>query len=176
MTDQKFDYVVASHVVEHIPDLIVWLQDLAQITKPDGRVFLVVPDKRYIFDIARPLTSLGEVIDNHLTGKSSPSLRDVFDQRYYSVKVNAKSVWDGDLKEKDLVCRGRLNRMGINDLAKRVREEYVDAHCNVFTSGSFRDIIDELCRFRYQPFEVVHLDDVAHPYGDFIALLGKRSG
>ena len=33
---QKFDYVVASHVIEHIPDFTKWLQEIAGVLKDGG--------------------------------------------------------------------------------------------------------------------------------------------
>ena len=33
-----FDWVLASHVIEHIPDLVTFLQDVARILRPDGRL------------------------------------------------------------------------------------------------------------------------------------------
>ncbi len=44
---RRFDYVLASHVIEHIPDIITWLQDVSSILKPDGVLSLVIPDKRF---------------------------------------------------------------------------------------------------------------------------------
>src|SRR5258708_2223917 len=34
--DRKVDYVVASHVIEHVPDLITWLSELRSILKETG--------------------------------------------------------------------------------------------------------------------------------------------
>ena len=42
--DKKFDVIIASHVAEHIPNLIKWLQVLSYILQPDGCIFLVLPD------------------------------------------------------------------------------------------------------------------------------------
>ena len=30
-TDIRFDYVLASHVIEHVPDIISWLQDVGKV-------------------------------------------------------------------------------------------------------------------------------------------------
>src|SRR6185436_9508930 len=49
-----YDWVVASHVVEHVPDLIGWLADLAELTADGAALVLVVPDRRYTFDALRP--------------------------------------------------------------------------------------------------------------------------
>jgi SAM-dependent methyltransferase len=55
---KSFDYVLASHVIEHVPNLIGWLREVATVLRDDGVLSLAVPDKRYTFDLKRELTSL----------------------------------------------------------------------------------------------------------------------
>ena len=55
--DQKFDIIIASHVAEHIPNFINWLQDLSRVLNPDGYIYLIIPDKRFTFDLERPITT-----------------------------------------------------------------------------------------------------------------------
>src|SRR5579863_3842971 len=40
--DAPFDYVLASHVLEHIPDPIDWMDDIARILSPGGILSLVI--------------------------------------------------------------------------------------------------------------------------------------
>lgn len=54
-----YDWIIASHVVEHLPNLISFFQDCEKILKPDGVLSIVLPDKRYCFDHLRTLTSTG---------------------------------------------------------------------------------------------------------------------
>lgn len=56
----QFDYCVASHVIEHIPDLITWLNEISSVLKVGGVACFAVPDKRYTFDYLRPLTTTAE--------------------------------------------------------------------------------------------------------------------
>ena len=43
----SFDALVASHVIEHTPDLIDFLDSATTLVKYDGVVVLAIPDKRY---------------------------------------------------------------------------------------------------------------------------------
>jgi hypothetical protein len=43
-----FKACIASHVIEHIPNLIGFYHSLDRLLTPDGVVLLVVPDKRYM--------------------------------------------------------------------------------------------------------------------------------
>ncbi len=41
-----YDYIVASHVIEHTTDMLGFLKDCQRVLKPDGVLALAVPDKR----------------------------------------------------------------------------------------------------------------------------------
>src|SRR6185312_6752143 len=55
---KHYDWIIASHLIEHTPDLIAFLADCDSILKDDGVLSLVIPDKRYCFDRFRPVTGL----------------------------------------------------------------------------------------------------------------------
>src|SRR6266850_1470518 len=60
-----YDWIIASHVIEHAPDFIGFLIDCDEILKHDGVISLIVPDKRYCFDHYRPVTGISKIIDSH---------------------------------------------------------------------------------------------------------------
>ena len=41
-----YDWIIASHVIEHIPDPLAMLQQCESLLKPGGVISLVIPDKR----------------------------------------------------------------------------------------------------------------------------------
>ena len=61
--DKVFDYVIASHVIEHSPNLLKFVEDISSILSPGGLLFLIIPDKRFTFDLKRPETTFGEVLE-----------------------------------------------------------------------------------------------------------------
>ena len=81
--DKKFDLVIANHVVEHIPNMIDWLQNVASILKENGALFLTVPHKEYTFDKMRQTTPLREFIRNYNDGLAVPNRYQIFDQLYF---------------------------------------------------------------------------------------------
>jgi SAM-dependent methyltransferase len=108
------DFIVANDVIEHLPNPIKFIRDLANVVDPGGLIFLSVPDRDYTFDVARELTALDhlwgdyqggiiDVDDDHirdfLLHTSLPALpvdpselRDLFEQhRRRSIHVH---VWD----------------------------------------------------------------------------------
>jgi SAM-dependent methyltransferase len=66
---KSFDFVVASHVIEHIPDPMAALLEWARVAR--HYLFLVVPHRDRTFDRDRPLTPLDELIERHRTGFES---------------------------------------------------------------------------------------------------------
>ena len=134
---QKFDYVLASHVVEHVPDLISWLKEIGVILKPNGTLRLIVPDRRYTFDYLRTETNLADVIDAHLRRARAPLPRMILDFCLLARTVDTKDAWNGRLDPLQLVpiCPPET----AISLAREALESgvYHDSHCSVFTPQSF---------------------------------------
>lgn len=60
-----FDYCLASHVIEHIPDLITFLRSFETLLAAGGVLSLAVPDKRYCFDVCKPFSTTAAVLAAH---------------------------------------------------------------------------------------------------------------
>jgi SAM-dependent methyltransferase len=65
---QVWDFVVTSHVLEHIPNPIQGLKEWYRVVKPGGYLFMIVPHRDRIFDKDRPRTTLAELIRRYETG------------------------------------------------------------------------------------------------------------
>lgn len=61
--EEKFDYIVASHVLEHVEDLITVLQDIFAVLRPGGQFIIYYPDKCYCFDHFREGASFRDAYD-----------------------------------------------------------------------------------------------------------------
>lgn len=66
--DGSVDFVVASHVIEHLEDPIGGLLAWLRVTRPGGVVWLAVPERRRTFDSERPRTPLEHVVRDHDEG------------------------------------------------------------------------------------------------------------
>jgi hypothetical protein len=77
--DAPFDYVLASHVIEHVANPIGWLQDLQGVLGDGGVLSLVVPDRRFSFDVNRADTRSQDWIDWYLRDLRSPGPGQIFD-------------------------------------------------------------------------------------------------
>ncbi len=90
----SFDAFIASHVIEHTPDLLAFLTGAETLLKPDGVVVLAIPDKRYCFDYFQPLTTTGQIIEAHAERRSRHTRRLSFDHVAYSVSNNGRIAWE----------------------------------------------------------------------------------
>lgn len=74
--DGKWDFVIASHVLEHLYDLIGTLKEWMRVVSPGGLVFVIFPHKERMFDKDRPRTTLAELMERHrsVTSQESPTV------------------------------------------------------------------------------------------------------
>ena len=91
----SFDYVIGSHIIEHVPNMIQFLSDVFEVLRPGGICFLVVPDKRFTFDYKRPLTTFGELLEAYFLGRKRPSVTAVYDHFSTAISVDTNDVWTG---------------------------------------------------------------------------------
>ncbi len=140
------DYVIASHVIEHVPDLTSWLQEINQVLVPGGKVSLVIPDKRYTFDFARSLTSLADVLGAYFCRYRIPMPREVIDHVLSHQHIHVIDAWKGIYPAKRINTVDDLNGVALlsNDILKN--NSYHDVHCWVFTPISFCKLMLELSR------------------------------
>ncbi len=62
------DFVIANHFLEHCQNPIKAIENMLRVLKPDGILYLAVPDKRYTFDCDRPLTSIEHILKDYKEG------------------------------------------------------------------------------------------------------------
>lgn len=66
--DQSLDFVIANHFLEHSQDPIVTVSNQLRVLNPNGILYLALPDKRYTFDIDRPVTSFEHMVKDFEEG------------------------------------------------------------------------------------------------------------
>ena len=150
------DYIVASHVIEHVPDLIGWLTEMLNALRVGGRLILVIPDKRFTFDIFRRTSAFEEVQQAYEERRRRPGLRCIVDHFANVVEADAWSLWDDySISRQFKFCVGpdRLVRV-----TNRFQEgHYIDVHCWVFTPWSFVDLLGRIVEASDLAFDLSHL-------------------
>jgi SAM-dependent methyltransferase len=137
-----FSLIVASHVVEHTADIIEFLQSCEARLRAEGKLALIVPDKRLCFDCFRPLSSPGAMLDAHFS-KSRVHLGALFDHYLYFSRRGGALAWGADCNEAHEVIHTTAQCRAALESAIQAAA-YVDAHKWVFTPMSFRFAVSEL--------------------------------
>ena len=92
-----FQLVIASHVAEHVPDLITWLRQIGEVLTADGILRLVIPDKRYCFDFRRRLSGVADLAEAYIERRTKPSVAAAYDNaaRVPPKHNSARMHWAG---------------------------------------------------------------------------------
>lgn len=138
-----YDYAVASHVIEHTPDLVSFLQSLENLLSADGVLMLAVPDKRHCFDVLQPLSSTGTIMQAHIEGRKRPGPGSIFDDVAYNAVRGDAIGWSPN-DTNDLRFFASLDNARRLFEESRHDEEYRDVHVWRFVPSSFRLIVHDL--------------------------------
>ncbi|MCA1594049.1 MAG: class I SAM-dependent methyltransferase [Acidobacteria bacterium] len=56
------DFVIANHFIEHCQNPLDALTNMFRVLRAGGVLYMAIPDKRYTFDVDRPITSIEHVV------------------------------------------------------------------------------------------------------------------
>lgn len=168
---KHYRWIIASHVIEHTPDLIGFLLECDSVLDDRGVVSLVIPDKRYCFDHYRPITSLAQVIDGHVSKRARHTPGTVAE---YCLNVVSRA----DCLAWNAAADGPLKLMHTLEDAKKYMQialagdEYLDVHAWCFVPHSFRLLIHDLHSLGLIPFREVEF--VEGEGFEFFMTLGRN--
>jgi hypothetical protein len=164
------DSLVASHVIEHVPDMVNFLQEVATVLKPAGDLRLAIPDRRYTFDLLRTETVLADVLAAHLVRARIPQVQQLIDHVENVVPVNCHQLWEGTFDRTAMVKfhdPSEIERLALDVLDNR---NYHDVHCWVFTPVTFTQLMTRLAELGYHGFRCVKLFDTERYTNEFIVI------
>ncbi len=157
---QKFDIIIANHVMEHCCNPISWLNDLASMLKEDGLIFLALPDKKYSFDRFRPDTDLARILFSFFQNeKVAGGDRALEAMLYYDL---------GYLK-----IPMTLDRLDPERLKAEMSSIHPGLHLFVFQGETFlKKIMAPILYMGLCPLKIVnHVEKT--PFGEFYTILKK---
>lgn len=172
--DESIDFVIASHVMEHVPDFIGWLETNLRILRPGGRIALAFPDRRYCFDLAKQATSLHEVVAAYLEKRTRPNFTQICDHLMNCRKVTPAEVWSGVLDAKNAApVRGLPNALShLRNLVEK--DVYYDVHCWKLSDSEFVDMLSTIKVHSQLPFDILSLYPTQRNTSEFYAMLVKQ--
>ena len=142
--ENYYDWIVASHVIEHTPDFVSFFQQCEIMLKPGGLLCLAVPDHRYCFDVFRPASTPGDVIQAFLEKRRRHSLGAIWDHfSMITKKGDTVSCSKGHQGEYQFI---HPNLTDANTMLARAQEssEYIDVHNWRFTPSSFKLVVNDI--------------------------------
>lgn len=148
----RYDWIIASHAIEHMPDLVGFLNDCDALLREGGVLSLAVPDKRYCFDRFRPLTGISQLVDAHFEDRRNHSPGRVADYFLNVIRMRECLSWDqgvADLSTKEDVEFVHTTDEAISGIRAIMQDNaYLDIHAWCFTPSSFRLLMDDLHRLK----------------------------
>lgn len=138
----SYSWILASHVIEHAPDLVGFLAQCEEILTKDGVLSLAIPDKRNCFDHFRPISSLASVVDASLAPASVHTPGSVAE---YFLNVSSKGgliAW-GPAQQGDSALIHTLDDAQ-RGMATALAGTYLDIHRWCFVPSSFRLMMKDL--------------------------------
>lgn len=170
-----YDWIIASHVVEHTPDLISFLQQCETMLKMGGILSLVIPDHRYCFDRFRSVSTPGAFIQAYFERRSKHSIGTIWDHHSMITKKGGIVAWYPGHKGEYKLHHTLEEAVQVLEKAQK-SEDYIDAHNWRFTPGSFELILNDFALLGYCGLSVrsvfptegceffVQLEKVEHVY------------
>lgn len=157
---EGYDFVIASHVIEHTPDIVAFLLQCSRLLKPAGIISLAVPDMRKCFDILKMPTGIREMLAAHREKRIRHTPETLFEARALGAVRGGAHAWISGTRTPielaydyaDIVARYRQEVVEMDRSGP-----YVDAHAWFFTPASFRLAMLELFEMMLLDLEIVSL-------------------
>jgi glycosyltransferase involved in cell wall biosynthesis/predicted SAM-dependent methyltransferase len=166
-----YDWIVASHVIEHVTDFVGFLRQCEKLLATKGVISLVVPDKRYCFDYYRWPSNTGDVLQAFTDNRVRHTPGSIFDH-FSNVSNMGKRITWSSADRGDIKMVHTLEEAEGNWKQALKNEEYIDCHSWKFTPSSFRIILNDLQKLGLTELvEVGGFDTVGF---EFWITLGKR--
>jgi SAM-dependent methyltransferase len=170
---EKFESVISSHCIEHQPDLIRHLNQVFDVLRPGGRYYVIVPDKRFIFDYYIPLTRVSEVLAAHAEAREVHTAASIIAHHAETTHNSPLRHWIGFHRP----LRGTLpypqRLLEALELVNIGSADYVDVHSWCFTPTGFLSILETLSQTKMINFDIERVYGTPFGSNEFLAVLQR---
>ena len=145
--DTKFNWAVASHVLEHVPDPIGWMLEVFEVLEVGAVFSIALPDKRYCYDKFRRETEVSDLVDHWIRSQKIPSPKQIYDFLSRSINDSGGENDDSFIAPERFedAPREYSDAEALNfSINSWTTGTYFDVHCSVFTPDSFYELIQKL--------------------------------
>ena len=140
-----YDWIIASHVIEHMPNLVGFINSCDAVLRDDGVLSLAIPDVRFCFDHFRPASGLSKVLDAHYQSHRVHTPGSVAEFYLNRVDRDGRPDWGENTLLREDYSFTNSSETVSEYLERAVAGgEYLDCHAWCFTPHSFRLILHDL--------------------------------
>jgi len=170
---ERFRNAVSSHCIEHVPCLVKYLCNIREILHEDGKFYVIIPHRTYMFDHYRSRSTLGDVVASYKTGRQLPKAPSSLDALLMRSVNDPSKYWNEESPPPRVVTESAesMNEMIDERLAMVSNDEYVDDHHWVYDEYSFSFIVQNLRKLGLVDFEVETSHKPIRPYNEFLVVL-----
>jgi SAM-dependent methyltransferase len=153
--ENSLDFIIANHFIEHTRDPIGTIQTWSSKLKVGGVIYMAVPDKRYTFDVERPLTKIEHLVRD--TGLSEQARRELDLEHYreFAKHVNKKTGQELEAQ-----------------ISKLIETDY-SIHFHTFTGDYFLELISFIQMELKAPLKLLGYADAIPGNIEFIVVLSR---
>lgn len=170
---KSYHAVISSHAIEHQPDLIRHLQQVAKILKPGGAYYLMIPDKRFCFDHFLAESTIADLMQAHREERRRHTLASVIEHRALTTHNDAAAHWRGEHGEQRSGTALAEAVQAAIDEFDAAGGGYIDVHAWKFTPRSFVDLVTALHAMDLSPLVVESVLGTPRDRVEFTAILRK---
>jgi SAM-dependent methyltransferase len=172
--EEKFDYLVTSHNIEHTPCLISFFRNASHVLKDGGKIFAALPDYRYCFDVDKLPSTILDVIEAKYLKREKPGIRDVLETMLLRSSVFDPAIlWQKGEYQLTASKYFEIEPSRLKKVLGKDFSKYFDAHCWKFTPDSFRYIVNTLHEIEEIDFKLVNIYHTQPDSVEFFVILEK---
>jgi SAM-dependent methyltransferase len=172
--DERFDYLVTSHNIEHMPCLVNFFRNCNHVLKDDGKIFAVIPDYRYCFDTDKIPSTIIDVLEAWYLRRDKPGIRMVLEHiLLHNPNNDPEYHWSKGPYELTAKKYSGLDPLRIKEVMQSDFSGYIDAHCWKFTPESFCSVVNALYQIGAINFTVSKMFPTKRNTYEFYVILEK---
>lgn len=138
-------YAVASHVMEHVPNPLGWMQEILDCLEPGGMIALILPNRERSMDYYRQPTSFAQLIGWAIEKPAKPTPTQVMDFLSQSFEDDGTVNFDAPMVPFHEAKRHYTDNEAVGFAEFVLREDhYLDVHCSVWTPDSFIEVFSRV--------------------------------
>ncbi len=171
--NKKFNNIYSSHNIEHQICLITHLQQLSSLLNNQGKIYLIIPDKRYCFDHFIAESSLADIIEQYYepATKYHP-LRSILSMKCETTHNNSTAHWLGWHQQTEGIEPSCYKKA--LEYYQANKNSYINVHRWRFTPENFKTIIETLNKIDLISLEIEQIYETNKQSIEFMVILKNK--